>query len=295
MAADELSSPVAMKTTLDHLPEKKKHQLRALSELIRVEAEVEMIILFGSFARGDAVEDPIGGYFSDFDILVIVKTPAMVDKLNVWSTIEGRAHRITKPTSLSLLVHDIKDVNEQLEKGFYFFSDIKKEGILIYDSGQFHLAEAKERTPADRKAQAQTWFDQWFESAVHFDETHEFSVSKGRYKEAAFLLHQATERLYHCALLVLTAYKPKVHNLEDLGKRASDLHLALRNVFPRGTPEDDRLFKLLKHAYVDARYDPKFAITREELAAIAVHVRELRTRVETVCRERIAAMEPAPS
>ncbi len=295
MAADELSSPVAMKTTLDHLPEKKKHQLRALSELIRVEAEVEMIILFGSFARGDAVEDPIGGYFSDFDILVIVKTPAMVDKLNVWSTIEGRAHRITKPTSLSLLVHDIKDVNEQLEKGFYFFSDIKKEGILIYDSGQFHLAEAKERTPADRKAQAQTWFDQWFESAVHFDETHEFSVSKGRYKEAAFLLHQATERLYHCALLVLTAYKPKVHNLEDLGKRASDLHLALCNVFPRGTPEDDRLFKLLKHAYVDARYDPKFAITREELAAIAVHVRELRTRVETVCRERIAAMEPAPS
>jgi len=97
-----------MKTTLDHLPEKKKHQLRALAELIRAEAEVEMIILFGSFARGDAVEDPIGGYFSD----------------------------------------------------------IKKEGILIHDSGQFHLAEAKERTPADRKAQAQTWFDQWFESAV---------------------------------------------------------------------------------------------------------------------------------
>ena len=126
-------------------------------------------------------------------------------------------------------------------------------------------------------------------------ETHEFSVSKGRYKEAAFLLHQATERFYHCALLVLSAYKPKVHNIEDLGKRAGDLHPALRNVFSRGTPEDDRLFKLLKHAYVDARYDPKVAITREELSAIAVPVRELRSRVETVCRERIAVMDPVAS
>jgi uncharacterized protein len=119
---------------------------------------------------------------------------------------------------------------------------------------------------------------------------HEFSVTKGRYKEAAFLLHQATERLYHCVLLVLTGYKPKVHNLEDLGKRAGDLHPALRNVFPRGTPEEDHLFKLLKRAYVDARYDPKFTITSEELAAIAVHVRELRSRVEVVCRERIETM-----
>ena len=94
---------------------------------------------------------------------------------------------------------------------------------------------------------------------------------------------------------MLTAYKPKIHNIEDLGKRAGDLHPALRNVFPRSSPEEDHLFKLLKRAYVDARYDPKFTITREELEAIAVHVRELRSRVETVRRERLAAMENAPS
>ena len=284
-----------MKTSLDHLPESKQRKLAALADLTRAEAEVEMIILFGSFARGDAVEDPVGGYFSDFDVLVIVKTPGMVDKLNVWSTIEGRAHRITRPTQLSLIVHDIKDVNEQLEKGFYFFSDIKKEGILIYDSGQLHLAEAKDRTPAERKAQAQTWFDQWFKSASGFYRQYEHAVDDAEWNIAAFDLHQSTERFYHCALLVLTAYKPKSHNIEDLGKRAGDLHPALRGVFPRGTTEDDRLFKLLKHAYVDARYDPKFAITREELSAIATHVRELRSRVEVVCRERIAAMDPAPS
>ena len=72
----------------------------------------------------------------------------MVDKVKLWSKIEDRARRITKPTSLSLLVHDIRDVNEQLEKGFYFFSDIKKEGIVIYDSGRYPLAEAIPTTAA---------------------------------------------------------------------------------------------------------------------------------------------------
>jgi predicted nucleotidyltransferase/HEPN domain-containing protein len=284
-----------MKTSLDHLPESTQRKLTALADLIRAEAEVEMIILFGSFARGDAVEDPVGGYFSDLDVLVIVKMPGMVDKLDVWSTIEGRAHPITEPASLSLRVHDIKDVNEQLQKGYYFFSDIKKEGISIHDSGQFHLAEANDPTPAERKTLAQTWLVEWFHSAVHCYETHERGVSKDRYKEAAVLLHQATERFYRCALLVLTAYEPRVHSLDDLGRRTGDLHPALRNVFPRGTPEDDRRFQILEHAYVDVRHDPKLAITHEDLKAIAVHVRELACRVEMVCRERIAAMDPAPS
>jgi predicted nucleotidyltransferase/HEPN domain-containing protein len=279
-----------VKDTLDHLPPKKQRQLRAVAELIRKEAEPEMVILFGSHARGDFVEDPVGGYFSDFDVLVIVKSPKQVEKHNLWSKIEDRARKICAPTELSIIVHDIKDVNEQLEKGFYFFSDIKKEGVLLYDSGTFQLAEAKERTPAERRAHAQMWFDQWLQSAVHFYETFEFSVSKGRFKEAAFLLHQATERLYHCALLVLTAYKPKTHNLEDLGKRAGDLHPALRKVFPRSTPEEERLFKLLKSAYVDARYSSTYAITAEELTTIAGWVRALRERVERVCRERIEAI-----
>ena len=279
-----------MKDTLDHLPARKQQQLRAVAELIRAEADPEMVILFGSHARGDWVEDPAGGYFSDFDVLVIVKSRPLVDKHDLWSKIEQRAPRITRPTELSLIVHDIDDVNEQLEKGFYFFSDIRREGVLIYDSGRHQLAEAKERSAVERRAYAEKCFTDWFKSANGFLRQHEHAVNDGELNIAAFELHQATERFYHCALLVLTAYKPKTHNLDDLGKRAADLHPLLRNVFPRATPDDDRLFKLLKHAYVDARYDPSFAITKEELETLASHVRVLRDRVERVCRERIEAM-----
>jgi predicted nucleotidyltransferase/HEPN domain-containing protein len=282
-----------MKHTLEHLPAKKQDQLRAVADLIRKEADAEMVILFGSHARGDWVEDPAGGYFSDFDVLVVVKSRSMVDKHDLWSKVEQRAQRITKPTELSVIVHDIKDVNEQLEKGFYFFSDIEREGVLIYDSGRYQLAAAKEHTAAERRAYAEKCFEDWFKSARGFLRAYELMLNEGERNIAAFQLHQAAERFYHCALLVLTAYKPKTHNLDTLGKRAADLHPLLRNVFPRGTPDEDRLFKLLKSAYVDARYDPDFAITTDELETLAGHVRVLRDRVEQVCREHLEAMGTA--
>lgn len=39
------------------------------------------IILFGSYARGDWVSDPKGGYFSDYDLLVVVNHDELTDVL----------------------------------------------------------------------------------------------------------------------------------------------------------------------------------------------------------------------
>jgi uncharacterized protein len=283
-----------VKTSLDHLPSKKQRQLEALAALIRREAEVEMVILFGSHARGDWVEDLETGYFSDFDVAVIVRSPSLAEKLKVWSKIEKLGRAITDPTSLTLIVHDIKDVNEQLEKGFYFFSDIKKEGVMLYDSGRHQLAEAKEHTAEERQRFARLMFDTWFSRAKEFFQGFEDGFGRGHYNYSAFLLHQATERLYHAVLLVFIAYKPKTHNIEDLGRRCENIHPAFRDVFPREAPEDKRLFNLLKHAYVDARYNMKYVITTEELSVIAARVRELFARVERVCLERIEAMSSEP-
>jgi len=54
-------------------------------------------------------------------------------------------------TPISLISHDIQFFNRRLRKGQYFFSDIKKEGILLHDSGAFELAEAKELSSPERK------------------------------------------------------------------------------------------------------------------------------------------------
>lgn len=57
-----------MKTSLEHLPEHKRDQLAAITALLQAEAQAEMVILFGSHARGDWVEDAETGYQSDYDV-----------------------------------------------------------------------------------------------------------------------------------------------------------------------------------------------------------------------------------
>ena len=57
-----------MKTGLDHLPAPKREPITAIAALLEKGALVEMIILFGSYARGDWVDDPLTKYVSDFDV-----------------------------------------------------------------------------------------------------------------------------------------------------------------------------------------------------------------------------------
>lgn len=61
---------------LDHLPVEKREQLTAIAALVQAESPALMVILFGSYARGDWVDDQDTTYRSDYDLLVIVADEA---------------------------------------------------------------------------------------------------------------------------------------------------------------------------------------------------------------------------
>jgi uncharacterized protein len=76
----------------------------------------------------------------------------------------------------------------------------------------------------------------------------------------AFQLHQATVRYYHTILLAFTGYKPKTHDIEELGLQAKNLDAEFAKVFLNNTKEEKHLFDLLQKAYIDARYKPEYSI-----------------------------------
>ena len=121
--------------------------------------------------------------------------------------------------------------------------------------------------------------------------TAQFSVQRGWSKKAAFLLHQATESYYHCALLVCTFYTPHVHNLGFLRTQAERIDPRLIEVWPRETKPDRSRFEKLKEAYVKARYSKHYRITEEELAWLGERVEALGRVVEVICTEHIEALE----
>jgi HEPN domain-containing protein/predicted nucleotidyltransferase len=288
-----------MKTSLSHLPQYKQAELNLLTRIIRDRfPEVEMILLFGSYARDSWVEDSyvedkvIYEYQSDYDILLICadqKTASKARKQTLLETAIGNQKQIKTP--VNLIYHGIDHVNTSITQGHYFFVDIRKEGIVLYDSQKFTLAQVQEISNAQKKKNAQEDFDQWFESAKEFYAAFEFHAERQRYNEAAFQLHQAAERFYHAIILVFTGHKPKMHNLETLNKRAASLDGRFLSVFPRATEEQDRLFKLLKRAYVDARYKKNYQITAEELQTLAERVKVLQQLTQEICTEKIKSFD----
>jgi HEPN domain-containing protein len=284
-----------MKTDLSHLPAHKQAELKAIKEaLIPRFAEVEMIILFGSYARGNWVEDKYVDkgityeYKSDYDLLIILSKNGQAGSDSLTHSITQRLEELNLPTPLNPIFHGMEFVNNELREGSYFFGDIKKEGVLLFTTNRYQLEEKREMSATEIQAKAQKSFDKWFQSANEFFEMFEISLGKGYLSNAAFQLHQATERYYGAIQLVFTGYKPKTHDIEILGKMAKALDMEFGKVFPRGDMNERRRFTLLKKAYVDARYNMDYTISKEDLAYLSERVQVLRKLTEEICRVKIA-------
>ena len=187
-------------------------------------------------------------------------------------------------TNITLITETIQHVNEKLEKSQYFFSDIKKEGILLYDSGEFKLAEGRDLSWEERKEIAQDDYDEWFPYGCGLLLDTGNPMGLGEFKLGAFYLHQATESFYNAILLVFSRYKGKIHDIEKLGSLASNYSDELLKIFPRDTEEHNRLFVLLKEAYIRARYDKTYKITEEELLYLIRRVEKLKAVTEEICQ-----------
>lgn len=280
---------------MNHLPEDKQIQLQRAVDIILETVKPSLLILFGSYARGDWVEalaeDGVHyQYQSDFDLLAVMKNEALALKVERKDSLHNRLSReVNTPTGL--IAEDIHFVNRRISNGQYFYTDILREGFILHDSGDFQLAEPKELNVLERKHLAVEDFGYWFGKAHNSSKIVRFCMGEQDYSEAAFNLHQMTERLYAAILLVFTRYKPKTHDLRKLGQRVASIEPQFLSVFPQGTEDEKARFELLRKAYVSARYQPDFKITQQELEWLSARVQRLQTLTETLCQAKIASYQ----
>ncbi|MFC4593014.1 nucleotidyltransferase [Sphingobium tyrosinilyticum] len=303
-----------MRTDLDHLPPAKQRELERVVQIIfeefgdannlatgkRKAGRIHKIILYGSYARGGWVDEPhtAKGYKSDYDLLIIVNQKELTDRVQYWEKTDERLMRElaitqTLKTPVNFIVHTLQEVNDGLAHGRYFFMDVAGEGIALYQADASELHKPRPKTPAQALAMAKEYFEEWMPMALSAQKGFLFFMSQHEVKDAAFILHQAAERLYHCVLLVSTFYTPHVHNLNFLRTQAERLDFRLFNVWPRDTRAERAMFEKLKDAYVKARYSKHYTISEEELTWLGTQVEELGRIVHIVCSEKIAALEAA--
>ena len=295
-----------MRSDVDHLPPVQQGELDRVKQTLMGEfaeaiahanqpwkknGRILKIILFGSYARTDWVDEPENGYQSDFDLLVIVSHPDLTDVADYWYVAEDKImHDSAIARPVNVIVHTLDEVNQALSRGEYFWIDIARDGIVLYELPGSALATPKPLTAADAYEMASAYFLDWLSKIDTALEGAAFYLGKGHNKDAAFTLHQATERAYICFLLVRTLYFPRSHNIKFLRSLAEDSDHRLIEVWPRATRIDRRRFELLKRAYVEARYSASYEISNDDLDALSRSVQSLRDIVETVSRERLETL-----
>ncbi|HEX7855068.1 MAG TPA: nucleotidyltransferase and HEPN domain-containing protein [Sphingobium sp.] len=301
-----------MRADINHLPAVKQRELDRVVEMLfqgfreatqdakgrRKSARILKVILFGSYARGDWVDAPLDAnqYKSDYDILVIVNQNELADRTTYWEETEQRivdAYLVEKTirTPVNFIVHSLQQVNDALAHGRLIFMEIVKDGALLYQSDDKPLAAAKPKTPEQILQVSREYFAEYMGHAQSFFRSYRHAMDDADLKIAAFHLHQATEPLYQCVLLVLTLYTPYDHNIAFLRSLAEGLDHDLFDVWPRGTRAERTMYQKLKDAYRKARYSKHYEITQEELEWLGARVEELGRRVHDICTVRIAELE----
>ena len=292
-----------MKDSITYLPKDKQEDLNFLvKEILKRLPQTEFIILYGSYARGNYVRRSLriedGGIptvkISDYDIYVItsgINSKKVETVLDNVEDIFFAGKDFDRDTPVEFINDDIKMLNKYLEEGRYFYTQIKQEGVVLYNSGKYKLARRRKLNFAEIKEQAQEYFNEKLNEANEFLVDTINAYNRENYKRASFYLHQACENYYYAIRLTFTLRNNKQHNLSKLSSSTKRYSEDLVTVFPQDTFEEKRLFILLKAAYVEARYNPYFVVTKEDIDKLVPKVELLRNITIRICDMRIKEYE----
>lgn len=292
-----------MKDSITYLPKDKQEDLNFLvKEILKRLPQTEFIILYGSYARGNYVRRSLriedGGIptvkISDYDIYVITSGINSKKVETVLDNVEDlffAGKDFDRDTPVEFINDDIKMLNKYLEEGRYFYTQIKQEGVVLYNSGKYKLACRRKLNFAEIKEQAQEYFNEKLNEANEFLVDTINAYNRENYKRASFYLHQACENYYYAIRLTFTLRNNKQHNLSKLSSSTKRYSEDLVTVFPQDTLEEKRLFILLKAAYVEARYNPYFVVTKEDIDKLVPKVELLRNITIRICDMRIKEYE----
>jgi predicted nucleotidyltransferase/HEPN domain-containing protein len=300
-----------MRSDLEHLPERQQRELHRVRDILlagfeaartsgggansgwRRGGQILKIILFGSYARTDWVDEPENGYLSDFDLLIVVNHEKLTNIADYWWSSEDQILRDPAiGRTVNLIVHDLQDVNAALRRGEYFWTDIVRDGIALYHIPGHPFASPKPITAQDAVLTAERHYAETLPAIDRALRTADLQAAEGLEqlgwrKDVAFSLHQAVERAYACFLLVHTFYFPRSHNIKFLRSLAEDLNVGLVEAWPRESRFDRRRFELVKRAYVEARYSDQYDASSEDLEWLMARARCLRDRVAELSKARV--------
>ena len=285
-----------MKTLEDikvQLNEKELEELQTITKRVKNSCKTKMIILYGSYARGEQVRYK-DGKMSDYDILVITHDNRSDDVKRSKNTLNELFHDIGRKVSCE--VFSMKMINNKLREDYYYFSDVRKDAVYLYSASNAELPEPIKLTPEKEFEISEHYFKTWFKQIKvsfedfqhNYDKRDDDQVYLNR---CAFHLQQCLENCYKTIELVHMRYAPKEHHLPELRKRIQQFAPAIYRIFSIETEELKKGFDHLNKAYIEARYDDSYSVTEKQLDYWQKEAKKLINYVENVCKIQLKVLK----
>jgi len=263
-----------------YLPEYRAKELAYVTDIIFEELpNVQMVILFGSYARVNWVEDIYTSgrstyeCDSDFDILVLAEVPKDANYSDLPSKVENRLS--SAKAVINLIFHHVIQANNNLGNGWFLFTDVRKKGLLLQHSKRFNLGKRRMLNLEEQK-----------EILRSFYRNFEYSLRMCYHKTVAFELHQTKERFYLAILMTFTGKRDETDNI----KQSADFNPTTSKVLYCVTKEQARVFKFLKKAYIDAHNYTLYKITGRGLRYLSKRIKILQKLTKQICKKQIDSL-----
>ena len=284
-----------MKKSISHLPKYAQDDLREIKQrVLRALPQCEMIILFGSYAKGSFVpfdeREEFGimtTFISDYDILVVTSRTDLREVGSKLDDIDRELYKRENQVPIQFINEDIEKFKEDIHMGRYFYTEIKATGIMLYDSSRYILPRRKKLNFGEILTDAEVYFKEKSQRADMFHHLAKCAMAKKDYKMTSFQLHQAAENYFYAIKLTYTLKNSKQHNLMKLWQACRGMCDELKGWFNLRDKKEKRLFELLKAAYVEARYNPNFLVTRRDINYINPKIEILKRVTYKVCEQRL--------
>jgi HEPN domain-containing protein len=187
-------------------------------------------------------------------------------------------------------VHKFSDLHQALTSGQVYFSLACTTENLIYQRSPSPLPKILPETLERLIEKARQDFSIGISKARKFFEGAAYYQQVGEHALSMFMLQQAAETTFRSVAIALYGSERRTHSIRSLKRFNHRLAPGLNDLFPGGSPDEERLLQLLDSAYLEARYNPHYQIGEQDLHLISSRVFRLLELAEAVFEERMTAI-----
>lgn len=294
------SSNIIIKQSLSKIPELYQVKISQIVDIVISVAKdkIAFIILYGPLVSSDLVYNDSESYYpaSSYNFLIVIKDKKyaannIARKLEEKITNKINSRISDKLYPVDFIIESVDEINSATSEKKYFFTDIKKNGVLLYSSKEFELLKIVELDFKERVRVTRIDYQELTSKSKRFIRYCELSFEEGDLKSAAFNIYQAVEALFNCVCLVFNGHKSRGHDLEKLIKICVVKCNQLLTVFPIIISKKRESFHLISKAYIQARYCQQYKISKSDLEYLIDRTKVLMQFVIIECNKEIERIE----